>query len=69
MALSHKEKDLKWLIPALIISLIIAIILILIFNKYVFKPIFEGRGLLNQKTLVVVRSVEDGSKERINTLL
>jgi Na+/citrate or Na+/malate symporter len=80
VTLNHKERKLKplrrvrprykkALIPALIISLIIAIILILIFNKYVFKPIFEGRGLLQQTTPVVVMRAEDGSEERLNTVL
>jgi len=65
MALNHKKRYLKplrkvrprykkALIVALIISLVIAIMLILIMNKYFFKPIFEGRGLLHQTTPIVV---------------
>lgn len=47
----------KALIPALIISLIIAIMLILIMKKYFLTPIFEGRGSIRQSgTTVVVRS-------------
>lgn len=47
----------KALIPALIISLIIAILLILIMKKYFLTPIFEGRGSIHQSgTAVVVRS-------------
>lgn len=45
----------KILIPFLIISLIVAIILILIMNKYFFKPVFEGKGfnpVNDRKTLV-----------------
>jgi riboflavin transporter FmnP len=34
----------KALIPALIICFIIAVILLLILNKYFFKPIFEKKG-------------------------
>jgi len=34
----------KALIPALIICFIIAVILLLILNKYLFKPIFEKKG-------------------------
>jgi predicted membrane protein len=45
----------KILIPFLIISLIVAIILIVLLNKYFFKPIFEGKGFNpgnNRKALV-----------------
>jgi predicted membrane protein len=45
----------KILIPFLILSLIVAIILILLMNKYFFKPVFEGKGFNpanDRKTLV-----------------
>jgi hypothetical protein len=38
----------KALIPALIVSLIIAIILIWIMSKYFLKPVLEGRGSTHQ---------------------
>ena len=44
----------KFLIPALIISLIIAVILILILRKYLFEPLFEKQGLLDQGQSVVI---------------
>jgi hypothetical protein len=40
----------KILIPFLILSLIVAIILILLLNKYFFKPIFEGKGFNSGNT-------------------
>jgi riboflavin transporter FmnP len=43
----------KALIPALIISFIIAVILLLILNKYFFKPIFEKKGSREIRTPVV----------------
>ena len=68
MTLNHKERDIKplrkvrprynkLLIPALIISLIIAVILILLWNKYLFKPVFEEKGSLHPKTPVVVERI------------
>jgi len=68
MSENHKGKDLKLrrrvrprynklLIPALIISLIIAVILILLWNKYLFKPVFEEKGSLHPKTPVVVERI------------
>jgi len=44
----------KALIPALIISFIIAVILILIVRKYLFKPIFEEKGFFDPNQPVVV---------------
>ena len=44
----------KFLIPALIISLIIAVILILILRKYLFEPLLEKQGLLDQGQSVVI---------------
>jgi len=49
----------KVLIPALIICFIIAVILLLILNKYFFKPILEKKGSLDTKTPVVVINPRD----------
>lgn len=68
MSENYKGKDIKFrrrirprynklLIPALIISLIIAVILILLWNKYLFKPVFEEKGSLHPKTPVVVERI------------
>jgi len=49
----------KILIPFLIISFIIAVILLIILNKYFFKPIFEKKGSVEPRTpMFVVRSVK-----------
>jgi riboflavin transporter FmnP len=46
----------KALIPALIICFIIAVILLLILNKYFFKPIFEKKGSVPHTALIEVLS-------------
>lgn len=51
----------KALIPALIISFIIAVILLLILNKYFFKPIFEKKGSLDSQARVLVMNTEFSS--------
>jgi riboflavin transporter FmnP len=50
----------KALIPALIICFIIAVILLLILNKYFFRPIFEKRGSVpSNRSMGVMCLVED----------
>jgi hypothetical protein len=44
----------KLLIPALIISFIIAVILILIVRKYLLEPLLENQGRLGQSQSVVI---------------
>jgi hypothetical protein len=43
-----RPKYKKILIPFLILSLIVAIILIWATNKYLFKPLFQGKGSLHR---------------------
>jgi hypothetical protein len=45
----------KALIPFLIVSFIVAVMLLLVFYKYFFKPVFEKKGALDltRKALVV----------------
>jgi len=53
----------KLLIPAMIISLIIAVILILLVRKYLFKPLFEEQGLLDRNQSVVAMQTENLREE------
>jgi hypothetical protein len=46
----------RFLVPALIISLVIAVILILIVHKYLFKPAFEEKDSLRPETSVVAEN-------------
>jgi hypothetical protein len=48
----------KVLIFALIISLIIAVLLLLFFNKYFFKPVLENKGSVKTKPAVIVSKQE-----------
>ncbi len=53
----------KILIPFLIISLIVAVILIWLTNKYFLKPIFEGRGSIYQEPRRLVIQPTQGAEE------
>jgi Na+/citrate or Na+/malate symporter len=58
-----RPKYKKILIPFLIISLIVAIILIWLTNKYFFKPIFEGRGSIHQdRRILAIQSTPGAEK-------
>lgn len=48
----------KALILALIISFIIAVILLLFFNKYFFKPVLENKGSVKTKPAMIVSKQE-----------
>jgi TctA family transporter len=54
----------KALIPALIICFIIAVIMLLILNKYLFKPIFEKKGSVPHTGLIEVLSSSSGDSKR-----
>jgi hypothetical protein len=53
-----RPKYKKALILALIISFIIAVILLLFFNRYFFKPALENRGSVKNKPAVIVTKQE-----------
>jgi hypothetical protein len=58
-----RPKYKKALIPFLIVSFIVAVVLLLVFYRYFFKPVFEKKGSLQRNTSVVVmRStrIDDG---------
>jgi Na+/citrate or Na+/malate symporter len=54
----------KILIPFLIISLIVAIILIWMTNKYLFKPIFEGKGSIRESSRTLAVRSASGSQNK-----
>ena len=55
----------KALVPALIISFIIAVILILILRKYLFGPLLEKQGLLDRShSVAAVHSGNPHEEER-----
>jgi hypothetical protein len=58
-----RPKYKKILIPFLILSLIVAIILIWATNKYLFKPLFQGRGSLHQTESQVLALSRNGSED------
>ncbi len=53
-----RPKYKKALILALIISFVVAVILLLVFNKYFFKPVLENRGSVKNKPAVIVSKQE-----------
>ncbi len=77
MGATYKGKDFKFkrkvrprynklLIPALIISFIIAVILILILRKYLLKPLLEEEGLFDRtKSALVVKAADPHGGERL----
>jgi len=55
----------KILIPFLILSLIVAVILIWITNKYFFRPIFEGKGSIHQGSCQLVAQPKNETEARM----